>query len=300
MPPHTEKNTEAFKQIMKVTWLGIFINLALVAAKIITGLIVSSMAMVADGFHSLSDLLTDFAIMIGVKISKKEPDDEHPYGHSWAENFITVLTGIPLAGAGGYMVIKAVHSIADHNVNKIGWPVLIVSLIAVVLKEYSFAATKKVAVKLSSSMLYANAWDHRSDALSSLAVAIGAAASMFGFAYADQIAAIIVGLMIVWVAIKILSDSAGQFTARAVDEQTNRRIKEIISSQPQIRDWHKLRTRIVGRELFMDLHILVDPHLSITEAHDISESLENEIHHQISQPVNIGIHIEPFDDTNKL
>jgi cation diffusion facilitator family transporter len=142
-------------------------------------------------------------------------------------------------------------------------------------------------------MLYANAWDHRSDALSSLAVAIGAISSMFGLAYADQIATIIVGLMIVFVAIKILKDSIGQFTARSVDEKTNEQIKQIISSQPQIRNWHKLRTRVVGRELFMDLHILVDPTLKITEAHDIAESLENELHRQIIQPVNITVHIEP-------
>jgi cation diffusion facilitator family transporter len=273
--------------------------MALVIVKIITGLVVASMAMVADGFHSLSDLVTDFAIILGVKISKKEPDKEHPYGHSWAENFITVFTAIPLGIAGGYMVIKAVHSIADHNMNKIGLPVLIVALIAVVLKEYSFRITKKVAVRLSSSMLYANAWDHRSDALSSLAVAIGAVASMLGLAYADQLAAIIVGLMIVWVAIKILAGSAGQFTARAVDETTSEKIKQIIASQPQIRSWHKLRTRIVGRELFMDLHIMVDPKLSITEAHEIAETLENEMHSQFSQPINILIHIEPDGELNE-
>jgi cation diffusion facilitator family transporter len=142
-------------------------------------------------------------------------------------------------------------------------------------------------------MLYANAWDHRSDALSSLAVAIGAVASMFGFNYADQIATIIVGLMIIFVAIKILIDSAGQFTARAVDEKTNEQITKIIASQSQIRKWHKLRTRTVGRELFMDLHILVDPTLTVTEAHGISETLENELHRQIVQPVNITVHIEP-------
>ncbi|MFA5291693.1 MAG: cation diffusion facilitator family transporter [Phycisphaerae bacterium] len=288
-----QKNNEAFDQIIKVTWLGIFINLSLVIAKIITGLIVSSMAMVADGFHSLSDLMTDFAIILGVKISKKEPDKDHPYGHGWAENFITVFTGIPLGIAGGYMVIKAVHSIADHKISQIGMPVLTVAVIAIILKEYSFVVTKRVAVRLSSSMLYANAWDHRSDALSSLAVAIGAISSMLGLAYADQMAAIFVGLMIVFVAIKILKDSIGQFTARAVDEKTNQQIKQIISSQPQIRNWHKLRTRTVGRELFMDLHILVDPTLSITAAHDIAEALENEMHRQISQPVNIVIHIEP-------
>jgi cation diffusion facilitator family transporter len=293
MPPQVEKNTEAFEQIIKVTWLGIIINVTLVIAKIITGLVVSSMAMVADGFHSLSDLVTDFAIILGVKISKKEPDEDHPYGHGWAENFITFLTAVPLAAAGGYMVLKAVHSIADHKITKIGFPVLTVAIIAIILKEYSFVVTKKVAIKLSSSMLYANAWDHRSDALSSLAVAIGAISSMFGLAYADQIATIIVGLMIVFVAIKILKDSIGQFTARSVDEKTNQQIKQIISSQPRIRNWHKLRTRTVGRELFMDLHILVDPTLNITQAHEIAEILENELHHQISQPVNIVIHIEP-------
>lgn len=288
-----QKNNEAFDQIIKVTWLGIFINLALVIAKIITGLLVSSMAMIADGFHSLSDLVTDFAIIFGVHISKKEPDEDHPYGHGWAENFITFFTAVPLAAAGGYMVINAVHSIADHRMTKIGYPVLTVAVIAIILKEYSFVITKRVAVRLSSSMLYANAWDHRSDALSSLAVAIGAIASMFGLDYADQIATIVVGLMVVFVAIKILLDATGQFTAKAVDKKTNEQIKQIISAQRQIRSWHKLRTRTVGRELFMDLHILVDPDLKITEAHDIAEKLENELHRQIPQPVNIVIHIEP-------
>ena len=288
-----QKNAEAFNQIIKVTWLGIIINVTLVMAKITTGLLVSSMAMVADGFHSLSDLVTDFAIILGVHISKKEPDEAHPYGHSWVENFITIFTAVPLAVAGGYMILKAVTSIADHKITRIGYPVLAVAVIAIILKEYSFVITKRVAIKLSSSMLYANAWDHRSDALSSLAVAIGAVASIFGLDYADQIATIVVGLMIIFVAVRILLDAASQFTAKAVDEKTNEQIKRIIVSQPQIRNWHKLRTRTVGRELFMDLHILVDPALSVTEAHEISEMLENEMHRQIPQPVNIVIHIEP-------
>ncbi|MGB8225850.1 MAG: cation diffusion facilitator family transporter [Sedimentisphaerales bacterium] len=288
-----QKNNEAFEQILKVTWLGIIINVTLVITKIITGLIVSSMAMIADGFHSLSDLLTDFAIILGVRISRKEPDEDHPYGHGWAENFITVLTAIPLAGAGVFMVYKAIMSIVEHKITKIGYPVLTVAIIAIILKEYSFVITKRVAIKLSSSMLYANAWDHRSDALSSLAVAIGAVSSMFGLSYADQIATIVVGSMIIWVAAKILGESLGQFTARAVDENTRQQIKQIISSQPQIQNWHKLRTRTVGRELFMDLHILVQPTLSIREAHTVAESLEDEMHRQIPQPINIVIHIEP-------
>jgi cation diffusion facilitator family transporter len=293
MPWQNQKNNEAINQILRVTWLGVIINVILVIVKIITGFVVSSMAMIADGFHSLSDLVTDFAIILGVRISQKEPDEDHPYGHGWAENFITVFTAVPLAGAGGFMVYKAIMSIMEHKITKLSYPVLTVAIIAIILKEYSFVITKKVAIRLSSSMLYANAWDHRSDALSSLAVAIGAISSMFGLAYADQIVTIIVGLMIIWVAAKILRESLGQFTARAVDAKTNQQIKQIILSQPQIRNWHKLRTRTVGRELFMDFHILVDPMLSVTEAHNIAEALEDELHRQISQPVNIVIHIEP-------
>ncbi len=178
MPPHV-KETQAFEQILRITWLGITINVILVAIKLTTGMLVSSMSLIADGFHSVSDLISDFAVILGVKISRKEPDEKHPYGHGWAENFITFFTAVPLAAAGGYMVIKAINSIARQEITKIGFPVLGVALIAIILKEFTFKITKKAAVQLSSSMLYANAWDHRSDALSSLAVAIGAIASMF-------------------------------------------------------------------------------------------------------------------------
>ena len=297
MPSHVEKNVEALSQMQRVTWIGLTINILLTSAKIIAGILVASMALIADGIHSLSDMVTDIAVIIGAKIGSKEPDETHPYGHGWAENFATLFIALLLAVIAGGMIYKAVISIAAHNNDRIGFTVLIIAVISIVSKEYCFIITRNVAVKFSSSMVYANAWHHRSDAFSSIAVAIGAIASMFGLAYADQMAAIIVGVMIIWVAFKILIDAIGQFTARAADARTNEQITGIIASQSQIRKWHKLRTRIVGRELFMDLHILVDPTLSITEAHNIAETLENELHSQITQPVNITVHIEP-DDRN--
>jgi cation diffusion facilitator family transporter len=293
MSPHVEKNTEALGQIRRVTWIGLIINILLTLAKIIMGLLVSSMALIADGVHSLSDMFTDFAVIIGAKIGSKKPDQDHPYGHGWAETFAALFIALLLVIVAGGMIYKAAESITVQKISKIGFAVLAVAIISIVAKEYCFFITQKVAIKFSSSMTYANAWHHRSDAFSSIAVAIGAVASMFGFGYADQIATIIVGVMIIWVAIKILGDSVGQFTARAVDARTNEQITKIIASQSQIRNWHKLRTRVVGRELFMDLHILVDPERKITEAHDIAEKLENEMHRQITQPVNITVHIEP-------
>ncbi|HBG26378.1 MAG: hypothetical protein A2Y10_11465 [Planctomycetes bacterium GWF2_41_51] len=293
MSPHEEKNIEAVSQIRKVTRIGLVINILLSIIKITAGILVTSMALVADGIHSLSDLVTDVAVIIGTRIGSKKPDETHPYGHGWAENFAAVFISLLLAVIASGMVYKATISIAEHQYDKIGFTVLIIAIISIVSKEYCFIITRNVAIKYSSAMVYANAWHHRSDAFSSVAVAIGAIASMFGFIYADQLAAIVVAVMIIWIAFKILFDAIGQFTARAVNAETNEQIKQIISSQTQIRNWHKLRTRTVGRELFMDLHIVVDPKLSIKEAHNIAEALENEMHRQISQPVNITVHIEP-------
>ncbi|MBN1787078.1 MAG: cation transporter [Sedimentisphaerales bacterium] len=289
-----DKKKAANKQTQRVVLCTVGINILNTVLKLAVGVGVSSMALITDGLHSLSDMITDVVVLAGAQIGLKEPDDEHPYGHAWAETFATLFVAITLAVAGCFMIYKAGMSIAMHKVSQIGRLVLTIAGISIFTKEFAFVITKRTAVKLSSSMLYANAWHHRSDALSSIAVAIGAVASMLGFAYGDQIAAIIVGLMIVVVAVRILSESMGQFTARAVDAQTNEQITRIIKSQTQIHDWHKLRTRVVGRELFMDLHILVAPKLNITEAHDIAEALENELHEKIIQPVNIMIHVEPY------
>ncbi|MDD5134914.1 MAG: cation diffusion facilitator family transporter [Phycisphaerae bacterium] len=296
MMTHKEKNNLALQQTQRVVFYTIIINITNTILKLIVGIMFSSMALIADGLHSLSDLVTDMAVIIGARIGAKKTDKDHPYGHGWAETFATLFISVLLALAGVYMIERSIESIALRNVSHIGIPVFVVALISIATKEFAFLITKRVAVKYSSSMLYANAWHHRSDALSSVAVAVGAVASMFGFDYGDQAAATVVGIMIIIVAVKIFADAFGQFTARAVDTKTNEQITKIIASQSQIRQWHKLRTRTVGRELFMDLHILVDPQLSITDAHNISEMLENELHQQIAQPVNITVHIEPDED----
>jgi cation diffusion facilitator family transporter len=290
---YKEKNNIAIQQTQRVVFYTIIINIVNAGLKLIVGMITSSMALIADGLHSLSDLVTDIAVIIGSRIGAKKPDKDHPYGHGWAETFSTLFIAVLLGLAGVYMIHRSIESIALQNVSHIGIPVFVIALISIITKEFAFVITKKVAVKYSSSMMYANAWHHRSDALSSVAVAIGAVASMLGFGYGDQVAATIVGIMIIIVAVKIFTDSFGQFTARAVDAKTNEQITKIIASQSQIHQWHKLRTRTIGRELFMDLHIQVDPKLSITDAHNISEMLENELHQQIAQPVNITVHIEP-------
>jgi cation diffusion facilitator family transporter len=281
------------RQIKSITYLGMIVNIILAVIKIVIGFFAASLALVADGIHSLSDLATDVAVLLGLRLGSKAPDQSHPYGHGRAETFSAGVIALILIIVGGAMIYYATMAMARDEVTtpKIG--VLIAAIVSITAKEWLYRATKKVAVQSHSAALYANAWHHRSDALSSVAVAVGFVSLEFGFGHGDQVAAIAVGMMIIWVGIKVISDSLRELTESAVDSDTIEHIKNIINDNSSIRQWHKLRTRTVGREVFLDLHILVDPDLSIAAAHEISENLEKALDGQITRPVNITVHIEP-------
>ena len=293
-----DKNENSRKRIDRVTNLGIACNIVLAVVKVSAGITAGSMSLVADGIHSISDMITDVAVLLGVHFGSKEPDLKHPYGHGRIETFSAVFIAVILIVVGGFMVQRASLAIARFRPEAetgrhLSAAVFWVAVLSILAKEGLYRVTQKVAVRTHSSALYANAWHHRSDALSSVAVVIGFVMCRFGYVYGDEIAAVAVGLMIILVGVKIIGDCLGEFTESAVDTDTIEHIKAIISSEERIRQWHKLRSRNVGREVFLDLHILVDPELSITDAHEIAESLENAMHAGIVRPVNITVHIEP-------
>lgn len=290
---YEHKIESANKQIRFVTNVGIGGNIVLSAVKIGVGLLGGSVALIADGIHSLSDMATDVAVLLGVYFGSKQPDERHPYGHGRAETFVTGFIGTVLMVIGSAMIYYAAGDIAAGKYAQPGLAVLFVALISIIVKEVLYRLTKRVAIKTYSPALYGNAWHHRSDALSSIAVVVGFVSLKFGFKYGDQMAAVVVGLMIVLVGVRVIGDCLRELAESAVDESTIEHIKGIINANPSIRQWHKLRTRTVGREVFLDLHIVVDPGLNVAAAHEIAESLENTLHEQISRPVNITVHIEP-------
>jgi cation diffusion facilitator family transporter len=191
------------------------------------------------------------------------------------------------------MIYYATMAIArgEITVPRIG--VLIAALFSIAAKEWLYRITTQAAVQSNSPALYANAWHHRSDALSSIAVMIGFVSLELGFGHGDQIAAIAVGLMVIFVGVQVIGDCLRELAESAVDSDTIEHIKQIINSDASIQHWHKLRTRTVGREVFLDLHILVDPQLNIAAAHEVAERLEQALDKEISRPVNITIHVEP-------
>lgn len=286
-------------KIRWVTYLGVWVNLGLTLFKIVVGCLTGSLALVADGVHSFSDFATDIILLLGIHWGSKKPDACHPFGHGRAETFVAAIMGIGLMLVGCGMIYKAAVTIKQMNTAGdhalyIGAGVIWTAILAIIAKEWLYHITKRVAMETHSSMVYANAWEHRSDVISSIAVLVGAVSVRFWhYPHGDQVAAVVVGIMILLVAVKILGDCIGEFSERSVDQQTIKQIETILSGQPQITHWHKLRTRSVGREIFLDVHILVDPQLRITEAHAVSEKLENALQTLLSRPVNVMVHIEP-------
>ena len=299
MPMQEDYLAQSSKQISRVTYIGVFVNIVLAVIKITIGSLSGSIALVADGIHSLSDMVTDAVVLLGIHLGNKAPDRTHPYGHGRLETFSALTVAIILLCVGAFMIYESSLCMINIHLGKeevpvLGMAVLYAATISVVAKEALYWVTRKVAVVVHSPALYANAWHHRTDAASSIAVVIGFIALKFGYDYGDQVAAVVVGLMIIIVGAKIVRDCMEEFAERAADSDTIEQIKDIIESEKRIRGWHKLRTRNVGRQIFLDLHILVDPQLSITEAHEISEALEASMHKKITRPVNITVHIEPY------
>ncbi len=287
------KQIIAGRQIKSVTYLGMVINVVLTVVKVVIGLLSGSLALLADGIHSLSDIATDAVVLLGLRLSSKEPDQSHPYGHGRVETFSAGLVALIVIFVGGAMIYHATMAIARDETTTPRFGVLIAAAFSIAAKEWLYRVTQKAAIRSNSPALYANAWHHRSDAFSSIAVVIGFISLKFGFGHGDQTAAAAVGLMIILVGVRIIGDCMRELAESAIDTDTIEHIKQIINSDSSIRHWHKLRTRTVGREVFIDLHILVDPKLNIAAAHEIAESLENALDEEISRPVNITVHIEP-------
>jgi len=290
---NNDKLTAAGNRIKHVTSISMLTNFSLACLKLIVGFLTGSIALVADGVHSFSDITTDVVVLVGVRIGSRLPDEKHHYGHGRAETFSGGVIALVLLVVGAGMIYYAGNDIAKGSVTAFHPVVPVIAAVSIFVKEWLYRITKRVAVRDHSAALYANAWHHRSDAGSSIAVLIGYALLPLGFVYGDQLAAVAVGLMIVLVSVRVMADCLHELTEAAVDADTIEQIKRIVNADTAIRRWHKLRTRTLGREVFLDLHILVEPGLNIEAAHQIAENLENAMHAQIPRPVNITVHIEP-------
>ncbi|TET17706.1 MAG: cation transporter [Dehalococcoidia bacterium] len=283
-------------QIIRVTIWGLCLNLFLVGLKLAVGIVVGSAALVADAVHSISDLFTDIVVILGIRLSSRPADEDHAYGHGRFETIATSLIGAMLVGAGVFIAWKSGFSLYRGEINIPGYAVVVVAAVSILSKEWIYRVTQRVARRVGSSALHVNAWHHRTDALSSVAVLFGAVAGLLGWGYGDQSAAIVVGVMVSIVGLNALSKVFVELTEGSISGEEQRSIAEAIQGVPGVKGWHRLRTRLVGREVFMDVHLLVDSRLSVAEGHRICSTVESAIMQTVQRPINIVVHCEPERD----
>jgi cation diffusion facilitator family transporter len=288
---------QRYKDVRKVTLIGSALDFLLGVAKVMVGWFANSQALIADGIHSFSDLLTDFMVLYAAKHSHKEADEDHPYGHGRIETLATVSLGVVL-------VVIAI-GIATSSIQRLNDPgvvldfsalALLVAFVSVVSKEWIYRYTMVAARRLRSDMLMANAWHSRSDAFSSIVVVIGIAGVMLGYPYLDAVAAVVVAAMIAKIGFNLIRSSTMELIDTALDPEKIKTIREHIYAINGVRSIHTLRSRKSAGDAFVDVHIQVDPRLSVSEGHQIGDAVRRRLMNQVDEVTDVTVHIDPEND----
>ncbi|CAM2968540.1 cation diffusion facilitator family transporter [Legionella worsleiensis] len=289
-------HNERYWQAKKVTLIGALINALLGVVKLIGGILYHSHALVADGIHSFSDLITDVMVLFASKYGSLDADDTHPYGHQRIETAATLILAQLLILAGFGIAWDALDELihATHTMpNWLSVPIICASILA---NELLFHYTKHIGQRINSPLIIANAWHHRSDAASSVVVLLGLIGSLAGFVSLDAIAAIIVGLMIVKMGWDYAWNSVKELVDTAVDSELLLQIEQVIQSIDGVQKIHQLRSRFMGNDVLIDVHILVSPKISVSEGHYIAQHVHHALVQQIASVQDVTVHVDPEDD----
>lgn len=283
-----------YEEANKVTIQSIVWNVILTIIKIIAGIIGKSNAMVADGLHSASDIVSSIGVLIGNYVSATPQDKEHNYGHEKAETLVSFVLSLLLIFVSLTIGFEAIKSLFDLDSIQVPTVLpLIVSVISILIKEYQYRITIKIANKINSPSLKADAWHHRSDALSSVAAFIGIGGSMLGFKALDPVASIAVALFVAKVGFDILKNSVNELMDLSIDEEQSNQIITIAEKTEGVRNLGELKTRKHGAMAYVDLTICVDGKLTVIEGHDIAHKLERQIIDGMEFVKGITVHVEP-------
>ncbi len=292
-----EANKKRFKETVKVTLVGSIIDLLLGVLKIWVGFVSQSQALIADGFHSLSDLVTDALVIYAAKHAHREADAEHPYGHGRIETLATVGLGIALIAVAIGLSLDAIRRLFQPELLMQPSVVAIyVATLSIVLKEALYHYSMRIARKYRSDMLKANAWHSRTDAISSAIVVVGVAGSMAGLEYLDALAAIGVAIMVAKIGWSLGWQSLRELIDTGLETERVKLIEQTIRNVDGVDAMHLLRSRRMGGEAYIDVHIQVPPRLSVSEGHQISEAVRQELIAKIDEVKDVTVHIDPEDD----
>ncbi len=290
------------KAARRITWIGLIANVILATTKFLAGFFGHSTVLITDAVHSLSDLATDVAVLVGSRYWGQPADAEHPYGHRKIETLVTLFIGIALALLSFELIQTAIFELYRMTVDdkpepSPTWYALVAALLSIGVKELLFRKTAKVGVQIRSAAVVANAWHHRSDALSSIpaAIAVGACLALGNqYSFLDPVGTVVVGCMILYDAWKIMEPTFGTLLDASAPVEERNDIAELLHSVPEIKGFHRLRTRRIGPTgVAVSVHIQVDPAMSVERSHHLSHCVQDLLLSQGPDVVDVAIHVEP-------
>lgn len=290
--------------IKKNTILTIFANSFLAVIKLLGGILGNSSVLITDAINSISDIATNIVVYVSAKFSKKEKDQTHPYGHDKFDSMISIFLGVALiitAIEVGKNAFTSLYDIVFNNATIVEpeFYTIIIVFVTLALKEFMYRKTKVDAIKANSQALLAQAWDHRSDTITSFGALIGIVGAMFGVAYLDPIASIFIVFFILKLGYKIVKTGVSQVVDESADETQVIQIKKIVMSNENVKSIDEIKTRLFGVKYYVDLEIGLDSKLSLIEAHRIAESIHDEIENNMADVIHCMIHVNPNDVKKK-
>lgn len=294
------KENEA-KVAKQVTWIGMIMNILLSGFKFIAGILGHSQAMVADAVHSFSDLTTDIAVLIGIQYWASPADEDHPYGHERIESIVTAFIAVALFAVGVGIAYNGLITVFEPDKKSPEAIALVAALISIITKEWLYRWTVKKGKEIDSSSVVANAWHHRSDALSSIPALVAVALAMAHpkLAFLDHVGAAVVALFIIKVSFEILKPVIQELSDKGATRSQVNTIDSIAMKVNGVKEVHSIRSRRVGSGYFVDLHVLVDGKMSVQDGHDIARSVKHELINKGPKVLDVIVHLEPYETSSK-
>ncbi len=283
-----------------VTWLGLTVNVALAVAKILGGWAFGSQAILADGLHSLSDLVSDVAVLAGIRVSERPADQSHPWGHRRVSTMVAMFVGAMLMALGGGIVYNAIISFRAVHEPLTSFVPLGLALATIPAKEVLFRLTRRVGQRVGDVSLTANAWHHRSDAFSSVAAAVGLTIVAIGgpdWAFVDELTALVLSAFLIVAAGHIMLSAGRELVDRAPSSAILDAIERAIRETSGVRGHHAIRARQIGGKVTMDVHVLVDPDLTVRQGHDIASAVQESVKNADGNIVDVNVHVEPWEQS---
>ena len=296
------QNTDLKKIAIKTSIVTIIVNFLLSAFKLIAGILGNSLAMISDAIHSASDVFSTLIVIIGVKIAAKAPDKNHPFGHERFECVAAIILAVVLCGTGVYIGYSGINNIVTGAYKTFEVPTylaLAAAIVSILVKEGMFWYTIRAAKKCNSGALKADAWHHRSDALSSVGSLIGIVGAMFGVLILDSIASLVICLLILKAAIEIFIDAVRKMTDQACDEKTENEIREFILSCEGVKRLDSLMTRLFGNRIYVIAEISCESELPLHDAHDIAERVHTGIEQNFPLVKHVTVHVNPYGENKE-